>query len=105
MAKTKRIDYEISDYKALEAAYPTLVSEETVHRVIRSKGAIVSDETVTRTFVAKEDKEKLYRLIKINLEMGTETPGITIKSDAAEPVAEPASADGDGSEPAQAAEV
>lgn len=57
--RDKKIRFALADLEVLQAAYPELVTEETVvHKVV--------------------DKKRLYKVIKLNNELGRPTPGITI---------------------------
>lgn len=77
-APTPKLAYYVSDYDALEASRPELISEETVHRTVTSRGQTITDTTNTRKYVTKEAQSALYELVKLNHKLGVATPGITI---------------------------
>jgi hypothetical protein len=57
--REKKIRFAVADLSVLQEAYPELVTEETVvHKVV--------------------DKKRLYKVIKLNAELGRSTPGITM---------------------------
>lgn len=88
-----KLDYEITDPEALQAALPELVTEEKVVRTLIVKGIEQKPETTHRKFVSKDDKGKLYRLVKLNHELGRETPGVTVKGVEAAPAIHPSPLD------------
>lgn len=73
----KKLPYEVTDIDALEKAYPELVSVTETTCKTTVKGEIVSDKTTSIKMI--HDKEKLYRLVKLNHEIGRETAGVTVK--------------------------
>lgn len=58
---TPRIEWQVTDFDALEAAYPTLV------------------QTITKKVVS--DKSKLYALVKSNHAIGGKIPGVLIEGE------------------------
>lgn len=61
--REKKISYAVADLKVLQEAYPELVTEETIIRRV-------------------VDKKRLYKVIKLNNELGRPTPGIKVIGEA-----------------------
>jgi hypothetical protein len=60
VTKERKISYKITDMDALQAAFPQMISERTVVQKV-------------------VNKKLLYKVLKLNKELGINTPGVTLE--------------------------
>lgn len=72
----KKLKFEITNIDALEREFPELVAVTETTCKTTVKGEVVADKTTSIKVI--HDKDKLYRLVKLNHEMGRLTTGVEV---------------------------